>query len=147
MENLRVLVVDDEADFLETIVMRLQRRKIDAYGVDGGKKALEIVENERFDVVVLDVLMPGLDGIETLKLLKKRKPFIEVIILTGHGSVESGIQGMQFGAFDYIMKPTDLDELLEKIQKAYERKRIHEGRQGLSGECHQRPLHRCSDRS
>jgi len=134
MENLRVLVVDDEADFLETIVMRLQRRKIDAYGVDGGKKALEIVENERFDVVVLDVLMPGLDGIETLKLLKKRKPFIEVIILTGHGSVESGIQGMQFGAFDYIMKPTDLDELLEKIQQAYERKRIHEGRHGLSGE-------------
>jgi len=134
MENLRVLVVDDEADFLETIVMRLQRRKIDAYGVDGGKKALEIVENERFDVVVLDVLMPGMDGIETLKLLKKRKPFIEVIILTGHGSVESGIQGMQFGAFDYIMKPTDLDELLEKIQQAYERKRIHEGRHGLSGE-------------
>jgi len=134
MENLRVLVVDDEADFLETIVMRLQRRKIDAYGVDGGKKALEIVENERFDVVVLDVLMPGLDGIETLKLLKKRKPFIEVIILTGHGSVESGLQGMQFGAFDYIMKPADFDELLEKIQQAYERKRIHEGRHGLSGE-------------
>jgi DNA-binding NtrC family response regulator len=134
MENLRVLVVDDEADFLETIVMRLQRRKIDAHGVDGGKKALEIVENERFDVVVLDVLMPGLDGIETLKLLKKKKPFIEVIILTGHGSVESGLQGMQFGAFDYIMKPADLDELLEKIQQAYERKRIHEERHGLSGE-------------
>ncbi len=134
MENLRVLVVDDEADFLETIVMRLQRRKIDATGVDGGKKALEIVENERFDVVVLDVLMPGMDGIETLKLLKKKKPFIEVIILTGHGSVESGLQGMQFGAFDYIMKPADLDELLEKIQQAYERKRIHEERHGLSGE-------------
>jgi DNA-binding NtrC family response regulator len=134
MENLRVLVVDDEADFLETIVLRLQRRKIDATGVDGGKKALEIVENERFDVVVLDVLMPGMDGIETLKLLKKRKPFLEVIILTGHGSVESGLQGMQFGAFDYIMKPADFDELLEKIQQAYERKRIHEGRHGLSGE-------------
>ena len=134
MENLRVLVVDDEADFLETIVKRLQRRKIDACGVDGGKKALEIVENERFDVVVLDILMPGMDGIETLKLLKKKKPFIEVIILTGHGSVESGLQGMQFGAFDYIMKPADLDELLEKIQQAYERKRIHEGRHGLSGE-------------
>jgi two-component system, OmpR family, response regulator len=134
MENLKVLVVDDEADFLETIVMRLQRRKIDAYGVDGGKKALELVENERFDVVVLDVLMPGMDGIETLKLLKKKDPFIEVIILTGHGSVESGLQGMQFGAFDYIMKPADLDELLEKIQQAYERKRIHEDLHGLSGE-------------
>jgi two-component system, OmpR family, response regulator len=134
MENLRVLVVDDEADFLETIVKRLQRRKIDACGVDGGKKALEIVENERFDVVVLDILMPGMDGIETLKLLKKKKPFIEVIILTGHGSVESGLQGMQFGAFDYIMKPADLDELLEKIQQAHERKRLHEERHGLSGE-------------
>ncbi|MGA8754403.1 response regulator [Candidatus Deferrimicrobium sp.] len=134
MENLRVLVVDDEADFLETVVMRLRRRKIDASGVDSGKKALEIVENERFDVVVLDVLMPGLDGIETLKLLKQKNPFIEVIMLTGHGSVESGLQGMQFGAFDYIMKPADLDELLEKIQQAYERKRIHEGRHGLSGE-------------
>jgi len=134
MENLRVLVVDDEADFLETIVKRLQRRKIDACGVDGGKKALEIVENERFDVVVLDILMPGMDGIETLKLLKKKKPFIEVIILTGHGSVESGLQGMQFGAFDYIMKPAELDELLEKIQQAYERKRIHEERHGLSSE-------------
>jgi DNA-binding NtrC family response regulator len=134
MDNLRVLVVDDEADFLETVVMRLRRRKIDACGVDGGKKALEIVENERFDVVVLDVLMPGLDGIETLKLLKQKKPFIEVIILTGHGSVESGLQGMQFGAFDYIMKPADLDELLEKIQQAYERKRLHEERHGLSGE-------------
>ena len=134
MENLRVLVVDDEADFLETIVKRLQRRKIDACGVDGGKKALEIVENERFDVVVLDILMPGMDGIETLKLLKKKNPFIEVIILTGHGSVESGLQGMQFGAFDYIMKPAELDELLEKIQQAYERKRIHEERHGLSGE-------------
>jgi two-component system, OmpR family, response regulator len=85
-------------------------------------------------VVVLDILMPGMDGIETLKLLKKKKPFIEVIILTGHGSVESGLQGMQFGAFDYIMKPADLDELLEKIQQAYERKRIHEERHGLSGE-------------
>jgi len=134
MENLKVLVVDDEADFLETIVMRLRRRKIDTTGVDGGKKALEIVENERFDVVVLDVLMPGMDGIETLKLLKKKDPFIEVIILTGHGSVESGLQGMQFGAFDYIMKPADLDELLGKIQQAYERKRIHEDLHGLSGE-------------
>jgi len=137
MRNLRkakILVVDDEADFLETIVKRLQRRKIDACGVDGGKKALEIVETERFDVVVLDILMPGMDGIETLKLLKKKKPFIEVIILTGHGSVESGLQGMQFGAFDYIMKPADLDELLEKIQQAYERKRIHEEKHGLSGE-------------
>ncbi|HAA04953.1 MAG TPA: response regulator [Syntrophobacteraceae bacterium] len=128
MEELKVLVVDDEADFLETIVKRLQRRKINATGVDSGKKALEVLEAENFDVVVLDVLMPGMDGIETLKYIKKRKPFVEVIILTGHASVESGIQGMQHGAFDYVMKPADLEELIHKIQEAFERKSIHEGR-------------------
>ena len=129
MEQVKVLVVDDESDFLETIVKRLQRRKINATGVDSGKGALELLETETFDVVVLDVLMPGMDGIETLKHMKKRKPFVEVIILTGHASVESGIQGMQHGAFDYVMKPADLDELITKIREAYERKTIHEGRQ------------------
>jgi two-component system, OmpR family, response regulator len=128
MEDVKVLVVDDEADFLETIVKRLHRRKIKATGVDSGKKALEILETENFDVVVLDVLMPGMDGIETLKHIKKRKPFVEVIILTGHASVESGIQGMQHGAFDYVMKPADLEELISKIREAFERKIIHEGR-------------------
>jgi two-component system, OmpR family, response regulator len=128
MEEVKVLVVDDEADFLETIVKRLHRRKIKATGVNSGKKALEILETESFDVVVLDVLMPGMDGIETLKHIKKRKPFVEVIILTGHASVESGIQGMQHGAFDYVMKPADLEELISKVREAFERKTIHEGR-------------------
>lgn len=128
MENLRVLVVDDEPDFLETVVKRLQRRGIHAAGVDTGKQALQLLEDEAYDVVVLDVLMPGMDGIETLKHLKKRKPFVEVIILTGHASVESGIQGMQHGAFDYVMKPADLEELIDKIRQAFERKKIHEGR-------------------
>jgi two-component system, OmpR family, response regulator len=130
MEQFKVLVVDDEPDFLETIVKRLKRRNISASGVDSGKKALEVVEQESFDVVVLDVLMPGMDGIETLRLMKKKKPFMEVIILTGHASVESGLQGMQLGAFDYVMKPADLDELIEKIRQAAERKLIHEGKLG-----------------
>jgi DNA-binding NtrC family response regulator len=130
MEKFRVLVVDDEPDFLETIVKRLQRRNIAAKGVESGKEALALVESEPFDVVVLDILMPGLDGIETLKQMKIRKPFLEVIILTGHASVESGLQGMQFGAFDYMMKPADIEELLEKIRQAYERKLIHEERLG-----------------
>ncbi len=128
MEELRVLVVDDDPDFFETIVKRLRRRKINASGVDSGKKALELLETESYDVVVLDVLMPGMDGIETLKHMKKRKPFVEVIILTGHASVESGIQGMQHGAFDYVMKPADFEELIRKIREAFERKIIHEGR-------------------
>lgn len=126
MEGFRVLVVDDEPDFLETIVKRLKRRRVDATGVNSGRVALDLLEKEHFDVVILDVRMPGMDGIETLKEMKKRRPLMEVIMLTGHASVESGVQGMQFGAFDYVMKPAEIDDLLEKVRQAYERKSIHE---------------------
>jgi two-component system, OmpR family, response regulator len=126
MKDFRVLIVDDELDFLETIVKRLRRRKVDTTGIDSGIKALELLGKEPFDVVILDVRMPGMDGIETLKEMKKKRPLLEVIMLTGHASVESGVQGMQYGAFDYIMKPANIDELLEKIHEAYERKALHE---------------------
>ncbi len=126
MEKFRVLVVDDEEDFLETIVKRLQDRNLETAGVTSGEKALQFLEDQDVDVVVLDVRMPGMDGIETLKEIKKKKPTIEVIMLTGHASVESGIQGMQLGAFDYVMKPVPLDELLDKMRQAYERKVIQE---------------------
>ena len=127
MGTFRVLIVDDEHDFLETIVKRLKRRKLDATGIDSGIKALELLEKEHFDVVILDVRMPGgMDGLETLKEMKKKRPLLEVIMLTGHASVESGMQGMQYGAFDYVLKPADIDDLLEKIQGAYERKALHE---------------------
>jgi two-component system OmpR family response regulator len=126
MQEFRVLIVDDEIDFLETIVKRLKRRKVDATGIDSGAKALELLEKEHFDVVILDVRMPGMDGIETLKEMKRKRPLMEVIMLTGHASVESGVQGMQYGAFDYVMKPADIDDLLQKIQEAYERKALHE---------------------
>jgi two-component system, OmpR family, response regulator len=127
MRELRALIVDDEIDYLETLVNRLKRRNIDAQGVESGNKALELLGREEFDVVVLDVRMPGIDGIQTLREVKERKPLVEVILLTGHGSVESGIQGMRLGAFDYVMKPVDIDELLEKITQAHERKLINEG--------------------
>jgi two-component system, OmpR family, response regulator len=126
MRDFRVLIVDDELDFLETIVKRLKRRKVDATGIDSGIKALELLEKEHFDVVILDVRMPGMDGIETLKEMKRKRPLLEVIMLTGHASVESGVQGMQYGAFDYVMKPADIDDLLERIHGAYERKALHE---------------------
>ena len=126
MKEFRVLIVDDELDFLETIVKRLKRRQVDATGIDSGIKALELLEKEHFDVVILDVRMPGLDGIETLKEMKKKRPLLEVIMLTGHASVESGVQGMQYGAFDYVMKPADINDLLEKIKAAHERKALHE---------------------
>jgi len=128
MEKFKILVVDDEQDFLETIIKRLKTRGIDAAGVESGYKALEFVDNQDVDVIILDVKMPGMDGIEALREIKKKKPLVEVIMLTGHASVESGIQGMQLGAFDYVMKPVALDELLEKVRQAYERKLIQEGK-------------------
>ena len=128
MEKFKILVVDDEQDFLETIIKRLKTRSIDAVGVESGYKALEFVDNQDVDVIILDVKMPGMDGIEALREIKKKKPLVEVIMLTGHASVESGIQGMQLGAFDYVMKPVALDELLEKVRQAYERKMIQEGK-------------------
>ncbi|MBM4294601.1 MAG: response regulator [Deltaproteobacteria bacterium] len=128
MEKFKMLVVDDETDFLETILKRIKARNIEVAGVESGYQALEALDRQDFDVIILDVKMPGLDGIETLREIKKKKPLVEVIMLTGHASVESGIQGMQLGAFDYVMKPVALDELLEKVRQAYERKLIQESK-------------------
>ncbi|MGO9175556.1 MAG: response regulator [Desulfobaccales bacterium] len=128
MEKFQVLIVDDELDFLETIVKRLRARNIEVSGVESGYLALEALDSSSPDVIILDVRMPGLDGIETLRAIKKKKPLTEVIMLTGQASVDSGIQGMQLGAFDYLIKPIALDELLEKVRQAYERKLIQEGR-------------------
>jgi DNA-binding NtrC family response regulator len=128
MQKFRVLVVDDETDFLETFVDRLQMRDVNVEGVESGEKALELLKNKLFDVVILDVKMPGMDGVSTLREIKKRWPLMEVIMLTGHASVESGIEGMKLGAYDYIMKPADIDDLMDKMQQAYEKKAMHEER-------------------
>ncbi len=124
MDKFRVLIVDDEDDFREAIIKRLRARKVDVEGADSGLKSLEMLANQEFDVIVLDVKMPGMDGIETLREIKLKKPLVEVIMLTGHASVESGIQGMQLGAFDYVMKPVALDDLMDKLRQAYERRMI-----------------------
>lgn len=126
MEEFKVLVVDDEDDFRETIVKRLHKRNMTARGAESGEKALDLIDSQHFDVVVLDVKMPGLDGIETLREIKKRKPLIEVILLTGHASMESGIEGIKWGAFDYVMKPANFDDLVEKMRQAYEKKVVSE---------------------
>jgi two-component system, OmpR family, response regulator len=123
MNTMRVLIVDDEDDFRETIVKRLNARKIETEGAASGIRALEILHDRDVDVVVLDVKMPEMDGIETLRRIKKMKPETEVIMLTGHASVEFGLKGMQLGAFDYVMKPAPLNELLETIGQAYNKKR------------------------
>jgi two-component system OmpR family response regulator len=127
MDNFRILIVDDEDDFREAIIKRLRARKVDIEGANSGLKALEMLNEKDFDVVVLDVKMPGMDGIETLREIKLKKPLVEVIMLTGHASVESGIQGMQLGAFDYVMKPVALDDLMDKLRQAYERRSVQLG--------------------
>ena len=121
-EAIRVLVVDDEDDFRETVVKRLKMRGLLAEGASGGEAALALLGDRPFDVMVLDVKMPGLDGIETLRRVKQQWPEIEVIMLTGHASVEFGLQGMQLGAFDYMMKPAPIGELVDTIGQAFRRK-------------------------
>ncbi len=128
MEKFKILCVDDEQYFLESIIKRLKARKIEVTGVDSGYNALGFLDNHDVDVIILDVKMPGIDGIETLLEIKKKKPLVEVIMLTGHASVESGSKAMQLGAFDYVMKPVAVDELLDKVRQAYGRKMIQEGK-------------------
>ena len=124
MESFNVLLVDDEAEFLDTLVKRIKKRDVNVTGVESGEKALAFLGEQPVDVVVLDVRMPGMDGIETLRELKKRHPLVEVIMLTGHASLEVAIEGMELGAFDYLMKPIDIDELLYKLEDAYKKRTI-----------------------
>lgn len=124
----RILIVDDEQEFVEALSERLGLRDYDATTSCSGKDAVEKLEQLNFDVVVLDVLMPDMDGIETLKRIKGLKPLTEVIMLTGHATVETAIEGMKLGAYDYLMKPCEDDELFRKIDKARAKKEEHEER-------------------
>lgn len=127
MSIFRILVVDDEVDFLETIVNRLKKRKLEAIGVTTGESAIDLLKEQLFDVVLLDIKMPGgMDGIETLREIKKIQPLTEVILLTGHASVETSIEGMKLGAFDYLLKPMRFEELLQKMAAAFEKKAAHD---------------------
>ena len=126
MEGIRILLVDDEEDFRTTLASRLKKRKLKVLDVENGYKAVEAVRSKPIDVAVVDVKMAGLDGLETLKQIKQINPHIEVIMLTGHASVESGVEGMRLGAFDYLMKPCDINELILKIEDAYQRKLVQE---------------------
>lgn len=126
MSEFKVLLVDDEIDFLEALIKRMKKRGVDITGVSSGEEALNFLDTNQVDVVVLDVKMPGMDGIETLREIKRRHPLVEVIMLTGHANLEVAIEGMELGAFDYLMKPMDIDELLYKVEDAYKKKSLHE---------------------
>jgi DNA-binding NtrC family response regulator len=122
--NCKILLVDDEKTMVKYLSRRLIKRGFDVSVAYSGLSALEEIKKIDFDLVLLDVLMPEMDGIETLKEIKKIKPETEVIMLTGHASVEVGIEGMKSGAFNYIMKPFDPDELVKEINLACEHRRI-----------------------
>ncbi|MBW1828270.1 MAG: response regulator [Deltaproteobacteria bacterium] len=122
-----VLLVDDEEPFVETMTKRLTKRNLRVIMAFNGQEALEKIDkNKNLDVVILDVKMPGMDGIETLGEIKNAHPLIEVIMLTGHATVESAIEGMKVGAYDYLMKPCDLEQLMLKVEQATKKKRDHE---------------------
>ena len=128
MSLFSVLVVDDEEEFREMAVKSLKKRDLECFSAPDGDTAIEMVKETNYDVVLLDVKMPGRDGIETLREIKALVPMVEVVMLTGHASVESGINGIKFGAFDYLMKPIDVDVLVEKLSAAYERKRTQQAK-------------------
>jgi DNA-binding NtrC family response regulator len=122
-----VLLVDDEAPFVDTMTKRLTKRKLNVKSALSGEDALDALKaDSHIDVVILDVKMPGMDGIETLKEIRKSFPLVEVIMLTGHATVETSIEGMRQGAFDYLMKPCEMDVLMEKVTAAAKKKRDHE---------------------
>lgn len=128
LSDIHVLLVDDEVSFVDTITKRLKKRNFNVHTAYSGLEALQKLEEEgdATEVVVLDVKMPGMDGIETLSEIKRKFPLKEVIMLTGHGTVSSAIEGMKKGAFDYLLKPCEMSDLVEKVNQAASKKRAHE---------------------
>jgi DNA-binding NtrC family response regulator len=118
-DPLRLLLVDDEKDFVNILAKRIRRRNIDVAKAYSGAEAIQTLRGQQFDVAVLDLKMEDMDGIEVLKILKIMDPGLAVIMLTGHGSAEAAEQGIKLGAFDYLTKPYELEELVEKIMEAY----------------------------
>jgi len=127
MAKTKLLLVDDEVPFVETMTKRLTKRELEIVTAFSGEEALKrLKENDCIEVVILDVKMPGMDGIEALHEIKKSHPLVEVVMLTGHATVETAILGMKLGAFDYLMKPCDMDLLMSKVTEAAMKKRQHE---------------------
>jgi DNA-binding NtrC family response regulator len=121
-----ILLVDDEKPFLETMTRRLAKREFITASASSGHEAIKLLEkNDELEVVVLDVKMPEMDGLQTLKIIRQRFPLVEVIMLTGHATIESAIEGMKLGAFDYLMKPCEMEELISKVREAAAKKRRH----------------------
>mgnify|MGYP001237786131 CR=1 FL=1 len=114
----KVLLVDDEQDFLETLSNRLEMRGLKVSAVTSGEQAVTEARQQEYDAIVVDLAMPGIDGLETLKRIKADNPNAEIIMLTGHASIQSGVEAMKLGAGDFLQKPVELAELLQKIGEA-----------------------------
>ncbi len=124
MTDFTVMLIDDEQEFIEPLAKRLERRNLRVLKAASGDTGLEIIRQTSVDVVALDMRMPGMDGIEVLQAIKAFDPAIEVVMLTGHASVEAAFEGLEKGAFDYLMKPVGIDELLFKLQDAHKARTI-----------------------
>jgi DNA-binding NtrC family response regulator len=118
--NIKLLIVDDEVKFLDSIAQRLEMRGFDVTKATNGNEAVAATESKQYDIALLDLKMPGMDGKQVLEILKRDHKYIEVIILTGHGSLESAVECTKLGAFGYLPKPYELDKLLETLKDAYE---------------------------
>ena len=120
MGKLKVLLVDDEEEFVSTLAERLQLREIETIVATDGNEALRVIDTDKPPVVVLDVMMPGIGGLDVLQQIKRTYPQIKVILLTGRGSTNDGIKGMRLGAFDYLMKPVKIEDLIQKMNEAFQ---------------------------
>lgn len=118
----QLLIVDDEERFLKTTKSLLENKECVVFTATDALRALELMKTERIDVVILDVKMPGLDGVEVLRRVKQKYPLVEVIMLTGHSTTESAVEGLKLGAFDYLIKPCDISILLEKVKQAHDKR-------------------------
>ena len=126
MEQMKMMLVDDEERFLSTTQKLLSRKGYDVLTASSGSQALDLLRTNNVHVVILDVKMPGMDGIDTLKAIKRNYPLVEVIMLTGHGTVDSAVEGLKSGATDYLTKPTDVQDLLEKAEEAFSKRQTLE---------------------
>ncbi|WP_022666410.1 response regulator [Desulfospira joergensenii] len=126
MEKMKIMLVDDEERYLQTTRKLIEKTGIETLTALNGNQALEILETRTVHVVILDVKMPGMDGNETLKAIKARYPLVEVIMLTGHATLDSAIDGLKSGANDYLVKPADIDEIIEKAKAAFEKNQLQE---------------------
>jgi len=126
MATIQLLIVDDEERFLHTTKILLEKRGVITFTATNGTDALKAMDEHRIDVVILDVKMPGIDGVAVLRTTKQRHPLLEVIMLTGHASVESAVEGLKLGAFDYVKKPCDISDLITKVNDAYDKKHAME---------------------